>query len=155
MIPEKAQQYIGKISAPRVFEVEKGAIRRYAEAVGDDNPLYRDEEYARKTRYGGIIASPGFFGWPVGTVSEGGADAGSVVKAFSEAGFPRLLDAGMSYEFYQPVHTGDTLVASSMIKEITEKESKSGVMFIYVVETTYLNQNGELVARSYHSTIAR
>lgn len=36
------------------FEVEKGHIRRFAEAIGDSNPWFRDPEYARKTRFGGI-----------------------------------------------------------------------------------------------------
>ena len=59
MIPEEMKQCIGMIDPPAVYEVEKGSVRRYAEAVGDDNPLYRDEEYAAATKYRGIIAPPG------------------------------------------------------------------------------------------------
>ena len=29
--------------------------------MGDMNPLWRDEEYAKKTRWGGIIAPPAFY----------------------------------------------------------------------------------------------
>ena len=36
----------------------KDAIRHWADAIGDLNPLWRDEEYARKTLYGGLIAPP-------------------------------------------------------------------------------------------------
>ena len=154
MIPEEAKQYIGRVDPPRVLAVEKGAIKRYAEAVGDDNPLYRDEEYASKSRYSGIIAPPGFFGWAIGGIP-GGQGMGGVMTALVSAGFGRLLDGGMAYEFYKPVCAGDTLVASPMVKERTEKEGKSGTMIVYVTETTYLNQKGELVARSYHSLICR
>jgi len=34
------------------------AIRNFANGIGDSNPLYRDEEYAKKTKYGALIASP-------------------------------------------------------------------------------------------------
>lgn len=36
-------------------------IRHYADGIGDTNPLWRSEEYAKNTRYGGIIAPPGFW----------------------------------------------------------------------------------------------
>ena len=35
-------------------------IRKYVNGIGDINPLYRDKEYAAKSRYGGIIAPPAF-----------------------------------------------------------------------------------------------
>jgi len=64
MIPEVITQFIGKLDPPHVREVEKGAIRRYADAVGDDGPLYRDEEYARKSRYGELSLLPGSWAGP-------------------------------------------------------------------------------------------
>ena len=153
MIPEEAKQYVGKIDPPHVREVEKGAIRRYADAVGDDNPLYHDEEYAKKSRYGSIIAPPGFFGWATGEIS---ASSGiGLMGAVINAGFYRILDAGMTYEFFLPVRAGDTLVASPKISEVTEKEGKSGTMIISHFEVSYLNQNGDLVARAYQTIIAR
>ena len=38
---------IGRESETTVVEVEKGAIRRFAEAIGDANPIYADEAAAR------------------------------------------------------------------------------------------------------------
>ena len=35
------------------------AIRNYSNGIGDDNPLYRDAEYGKKTRFGAMVASPG------------------------------------------------------------------------------------------------
>jgi hypothetical protein len=37
----------------------KDAIRHFCDGIGDPNPLFRDEEYAKKTRYGSIVA-PGY-----------------------------------------------------------------------------------------------
>ena len=35
-------------------------IRHYVDAIGDINPLWRSEEYAKSTKYGRIIAPPRF-----------------------------------------------------------------------------------------------
>jgi len=154
MIPEEMKQCIGLVDPPAVYEVEKGAIRRYADAVGDDNPLYRDEEYAAKTKYGGIISPPGFFGWPVGTVPMGGA-IGKAITAAMNAGYYRILDAGKSYEFFISVRPGDILVGSPQIADISEKEGKSGPMYIISFRTTFTNQNGDVVANAFQSFICR
>jgi acyl dehydratase len=154
MIPDEMRECIGLVDPPAIYEVEKGAIRRYAEAVGDDNPLYRDAAYASESRYGGIIAPPGFFGWPVGDVPMGGA-IGKAITAAMNAGYYRILDAGKSYEFFLPVRPGDTLVGSPQIDDITEKEGKSGPMYIISFKTTFRNQNGDVVANAVQSFICR
>ena len=57
---EMRRQAIGLEGAPVTIEVEKGAIIKFAQAIGDDNPVYNDEAAARKSRYGGLIAPPTF-----------------------------------------------------------------------------------------------
>ena len=47
-------------SEPVTHEVEKGAIIRFAQAIGDPSPIYNDERAARSTRYGGLVAPPTF-----------------------------------------------------------------------------------------------
>lgn len=153
MVPESLKQYIGKVDPPTIKEVEKGAIRRYAEAVGDPNPLYCDDEYAKKSRYGSIIAPPGFFGWATRPMSASEGLIG-LMEALIVGGFAGILDGGMAYDFYLPVRAGDTLVASPKVKDVTEKEGKTRMMIVRF-ETTYFNQNGDLVARSYHTLIGR
>jgi len=154
MVPDELKQHIGKVDPPHVREVEKGAIRRYADAVGNDNPLYYDEEHASKSRYGGIIAPPGFFGWSVKTIAASEAIVGLMTDMIN-AGYAGILDGGISYELYQPVRAGDTLVASPKVKDVTAKEGKSGTMIICQFETAYLNQNGDLVAKATQNLIGR
>lgn len=50
------------IRLPRVrrFPVEAGHIQLFARAIGDSNPIYSDQDYASKSRMGGIIAPPTF-----------------------------------------------------------------------------------------------
>lgn len=154
MVPDELKQHIGKIDPPHVREVERGAIRRYADAVGDDNPLYFDEEYASESRYGTIIAPPGFFGWSMQSVPSSEGIIG-LMTAMINAGYYRILDGGMSYECFLPVRAGDTLIASPKVKDVTAKEGKSGTMMVCDFETTYLNQNGDLVAKAYQTLIGR
>jgi acyl dehydratase len=158
MIPEEAKQFIGRTDPPIIRHVEKGAIRRYAEAVGNDNAVYYDEEYARKSQYGCIIAPPGFFGWPTKAPSSctGLADiVGELQMALARGGFPRILDGGISYDFFLPVRAGDILAATPKVTGLSEKEGKSGNMIVSYFETTYVNQNGDLVARARQTFIAR
>ena len=158
MIPEEAKQLVGRTDPPIIRHVEKGAIRRYAEAVGNDNPLYQDDEYARRSLYGSIIAPPGFFGWPTKTPCSctGLADiVGELQAALARGGFPRILDGGIAYDFFLPVRAGDILIASPKVTGLSEKEGKGGTMIICNFETTYTNQNGDLVAKANQTFIAR
>ncbi len=154
MIPEEAKNFIGKVDPPYVREVEKGAIRRYVDAVGNDNPLYHNEDYARKTRYGSLISPPGFFGWPVHTEPSSESVLGAMA-AVEKAGFHRLLDGGIVYDFVRPVRAGDKLIVYMKVKDITERQSKSGSMIVMELESNYLNENGNLVARSCQTLIRR
>ena len=42
------------------FLVEASHIMMFARSVGDANPIYHDEDYAKETDIGGIIAPPTF-----------------------------------------------------------------------------------------------
>src|SRR5580765_8048004 len=57
---ERLKRKIGHQSGPVVRTVEAGAIAKFAAAIGDPNPLYVDEAYAKTTRFDGIIAPPTF-----------------------------------------------------------------------------------------------
>ncbi len=46
---EELKSKIGVEWPPLVYEIEKGMLRRFAQAVGDPNPLWQDEEYAAKS----------------------------------------------------------------------------------------------------------
>ena len=164
MLPEEITNYIGKEIGVRTFEAEKGAIKRFADAVDDQNPLYYDEEYAQKSRHGSIIAPPGFisalwFTRPVTKYEREHEPAGNIrdeaLAQLTNAGYTRLLDGGMEYDFLEPVRAGDTITATSAIKDIFEREGKTGKMAFVITETTYTDQNGKIVARARQTLIKR
>jgi len=159
MSTEGFAELVGKTGETRIMEVEKGAIRRYADAIDDENPLYWDEEYAKKSRYGAMIAPPGFFGWPT---KFKGVDMPAFPKLLAEmgailaeAGYGRTLDGGMEYEFILPVLAGDVLTATPKVVSVTERETKTGKLAFLVTETTYTNETGDVVAKARQTTIHR
>ena len=164
MLPEEITKFIGQESSTSIFEVEREAIRRFADAVDDSNPLYWDEDYAKKSRYGSIIAPPGFIsspwfsGRPTKWPKRGETTAKgrrNLVIALVKAGFSRILDGGMEYEFSSPVRAGDTLTATAKIKDIIGRKGSTGKMVFLITETTYINQNGETVAKARATSIHR
>src|SRR5574341_553081 len=89
------------------------AIRHYAYGIGDDNPLFCDETYAQKTRWGGVIA-PSYFVETMGI---------SRVKEIPREARERSRGAlsgvhswysGDSVEFFLPVHVGDRMTVDQI-----------------------------------------
>ena len=142
MLTDEMKAKIGTIIEPVIMEVEKGAIRRFAQAVEDANPLYADEEYARATRHGGIICPPGFFGWPSG--EEVGAER---ITSMLGRPFENVLNAGNESEFLRPIRPGDVLVSSTKLADAYEKKANAGNLLFVVIETTYKNQADQVVAK--------
>ena len=50
--------FIGKKSERLYHRVSADSIRAFAQAIGEENPVYLDEEYAKTTKYGRMIAPP-------------------------------------------------------------------------------------------------
>ena len=154
-IPEKIAQLVGKtVVESQIYEVERGAIRRFADAIDDSNPLYRDVEYARNSKYGTIIAPTGFCGWPI----KGGLMEmmGSVMGPIMSAGYPVMVDAGVEFEPFIPIRAGDILSCYIKVANITEKTTKSGKsMLMLTSEMNFINQNGDKVLIVRNSAICR
>ena len=160
MLPEEIKKLIGTSGQIQLYEVEKGAIRRFADAVDDPNPLYYDEEYAKNSKYGSIIAPPGFFGWPLKQTRNSPLAINiplELESAFAQAGYPLslVLDGGMEYEFFLPVHVGDVLSATTTVRSLRERSSENGTIIVAFLDTTYHNQHGVLVAKQQAMFIRR
>src|SRR5690606_24820240 len=91
---------IGRKTEVYTREVEKGHIRRFAEAVGDDHPLYTDETYAASTPYRGIIAPPTF----ATTLT---MDAPNPLKSVPGFEMRRVLHGEQEYIFHRPMRPED------------------------------------------------
>jgi len=139
LITDEMRSKIGVESEPEVYEVTKEMIQRFIQATGDSNPLWQDEEHAKKSKYGGIIAPPTIIpiiGWEQFLTSQ--------VKSILPEG---LLHSSTELECYQPVREGDVITLTTKISDVREKQGKMGKMIFVNFDTTYSNQSHELVAR--------
>mgnify|MGYP001088974673 CR=1 FL=1 len=159
-VPAEALAMIGKEAVPQSCEVTKTAIRRFAQAIGNADPVYVDEEYAKTTRWGGIVAPPTFF-FALGyyddaagiRLREDGRPTGSELDV--PLPVSRTVGGASSVEFGVPARPGDVITMRKRVADVYSKEGKSGTLYFTVVETTYTNQRGELVARERASFIER
>ena len=64
-----------EVDGEQTFEIKAEDIKFYSEAVMDNNPLMNDEEYAKKSPYGGLVPHPIFatqiIFWCIGTKGRG------------------------------------------------------------------------------------
>lgn len=136
IITNKMRAVIGVESVPVNQEIEKGAIIRFAQAIGDTNPLFTDEAAARKSRYGGLIAPPTFLRSVI---------AGPPTVDFEQP-YSAGLDGGSEWEYFEPVRPGDRITHTVRITDLFEREGRLGNMLFVISEGRFVNQFGALVA---------
>jgi acyl dehydratase len=142
VVTDSLKQLIGQKEQPVVFKIEEGAIQRYAQAVGDSNPLHSDVEKAAQSKWGRVMAPPGFTGWPISA----GFNLFKLFEKLAKAGAPMgLLDGGVEYDFLAPVGAGDILIAEIMVAGIEGRETKMGPTMVTTLQSTYTNQRGAVV----------
>ena len=156
--------------ADKRFPIEASHILMFARAVGDKNPIYSDEDYARTTEPGGIIAPPTFaqasaqfdpdyflrpkIGEPwFGSAKEPTGIQRRESKSEGEGGGDRPsgaaaggLHAEQHFEYHRPLRPGDVLTAESKPGKTWTKEGRrAGKLHFSESVTEYRDQNGELV----------
>jgi len=142
-VPQQALDMVGKdLVPPLKFEVEKGAIRRLAEAVEDLNPLYVDSEYAENSKYGANIA-------PLLMVTTLGAPElqAALMSKIPVGEKKNGIVKGFDVEFFQPLKAGDEITVTCKITDISGKESRMGFMINITTVREFTNQKGEDIAR--------
>jgi acyl dehydratase len=145
LITDELRRLIGMTLETIVFKVEEGAIQRYAQAIGDPNPLFNDPDFASKTKYGRLLAPPGFTGWP----TKAGRLSQRLLGSLAKAGAPsRLLDGGIEFEFLEPIGAGDELTATTKVASMSERETKLGKTMFTTLETGFVDKKGDTVLKS-------
>jgi acyl dehydratase len=137
--------YVGRESAPLVVDVERGHIRRFAEAVGDSNPIYVDEAAARAAGHPRIPAPPTFAIALRANDPRGGI----------ELDWRKLLHGEQELIFARPLYAGDRLTLVGRIADAAVKQTKSGVMDIMVLETVATDGDGARVFTARSTVLVR
>jgi acyl dehydratase len=138
--------WIGKEFDRYTYHVTKEEIIEFAASIGETNPLYTDEAYARTTPYRGLVAPPTF-----SVVFRSQAMMPDLKLNYGKRGF----DGGKECQFYAPIRPGDTITGIDRIAEVYEKTGRSGSMIFIIRESEFTNQQGEKVAVIRQSLIRR
>jgi acyl dehydratase len=123
---------------PFIQDVTVDTIRTYCNGIGDLNPLFRDTEYARRSRYSSLIAHP--------TMPMAYGYIGR-----TRWGFPGVhgFFAGNDWEFFKTYRPGDRMNCLERVVGVVEKESKfSGKLVLQYTEALWLNQDDDLIAKT-------
>lgn len=149
-------KYIGKETATYTGEpVLARDIRRYALAIDDPDPAYRDPAAAARSRHGGIVAPLFYVTWAVGvpgaekSAKELGEDGLATFVGIPE--IPNVWDLGWvrggeELEFFGRVRVNDRVTVKGKIADMKEKDGKSGKLILVTSEFVYTNQDGETLA---------
>ena len=179
-LTEEVQAVIGaegeRVEAS-LWGIEREGLRRFTQAIMDPDPRSWDEDFARTTRFGKIV-TPAIYCTYLSRRTPPGADdpisrafrenpqsdgIGGVVSADRRGSLPlvpselkRVLNAGNEIELYQYPTLGDTIFSQARISSIQERTGREGShMLIIMTETTYTNQNDEVLCILRSSSIRR
>lgn len=121
----------GKTLETRPVTITLEMIQRYARSIGDLNPLYFDEEYAKNSHYGGLISPPSIH----------------ALFLFACTGHdhfmrtPGTVNMGQNWYLQRPVRPGDTI---SLEARCLDKVIRKGKIFA-IHDNVFRNQHGEVV----------
>jgi hypothetical protein len=115
---------IGAESEPVTFEVEKGAIVKLADAIGDPRPEYRE----------GTAAPPTF-----------PTTFRMAIPGLAELDPARFLHGEQEYVYERPIRAGERVTCIARIANVTEKETKVGTATFVVAEIEGRDDAGEPV----------
>lgn len=149
-------KYVGKETGTWTGEpVLARDIRRYALAIDDPDPAYRDPAAARAAGHGDVVAPLFYVTWAVGvpgaekSTRELGEDGLATFVGIPE--IPNVWDLGWvrggeELEFFERVSAGDRVTVRGRIADMKEKDGKSGKLVFVTSEFVYTRQDGEKLA---------
>jgi acyl dehydratase len=139
------RDFIGRDFPPsEPYEVSRVKIREFADAIGDPNPVYRDQEAAKAAGHPDVIAPPTF---PI-VIS-------LTVDALTDPelglDFTMVVHGEQRFEYQRPVRAGDVLVTESTVSGIRSIGRNERLDIQTVVRTV----EGEHVCTAHNVLIER
>ena len=139
--------FVGRTYPPTpVYEVGREKIREFADAIGDDNPVYRDPAAARALGYPDVIAPPTFA--IVLTLP-----AGRQVTDDPELGidYRRVVHGEQRFVYARPIVAGDRLQVAVSIEAIRTAAGNDMV----TTRADVVTVDGEHVLTAYGLLVVR
>jgi acyl dehydratase len=142
------RDFIGRsYDADGTFEIGRDHIRRFADAIGDPNPIYRDKAAAQAAGHPDVIAPPTFL------TTAGFSLGGRGAMADGDLGldYSRVVHGEQKFVHHRPVRPGDELTAKTFIDDIRDAGSNELMTMRMEIRTT----GGELVCESTNIVVSR
>jgi acyl dehydratase len=133
---------IGKQSNKVKNAIERGAVKKFAEAIGDLHPIYFDEETGENSRYKANIAPPTFpRTFDYGTI-EG-------------LNLPNkgLIHGEQTFHYERPLRVGEEIYCYTKVKNYFEKKGNFGEMGFLVIENYGEDVSGALIFSSTSTVV--
>ncbi|MBD1373331.1 MaoC family dehydratase N-terminal domain-containing protein [Hazenella sp. IB182357] len=127
-------QFIGMRSDKVMNPIERGAVKKFAEAIGDPHPLYFDEETGKNSIHQCNIAPPTF----AITLDYG------IIPNLQRIG-AGLIHGEQQFHYQRPLHVGEKIQCYQQITDYYEKKGKLGEMGFLVAEKRGLNEDGHFI----------
>ncbi|NYE06707.1 acyl dehydratase [Bacillus niacini] len=133
---------VGKRSNKVKNVVERGAVKKFAESIGDLHPIYFDEEAGRNSRYKNNIAPPTF----PRTFDYG------VIEGLN---LPNkgLIHGEQTFHYKRPLVVGEELLCYSEVKKYFEKKGNFGDMGFLVLESFGEDAAGNVIFSSTSTVV--
>ena len=129
-------------------DVEKGRLRFFAKAIGETNPIYTDEGAAQAAGYPAIPAPPTY----MFSVDLDGPELLPIIGLL-DLDIGRVLHGSQEFDYFGQVYAGDSITQQCKIVDIFDK--KGGALEFVVQESSYTNQNGDLVGKARQTLVYR
>ena len=129
---------VGETGKSPAVTITGAMIDSYADLSGDRTPLHVDEEYAKRSHFGGRVAH-GLMGLSI-------ADG---LKCQADLRFLPGYSLGWTWDFLAPIRIGDALHVRFTVASKRTSKSRSG-WGIVVIPTELVNQHGDVVQRGEH-----
>ncbi|MGB7542451.1 MAG: MaoC family dehydratase N-terminal domain-containing protein [Burkholderiales bacterium] len=149
LLTDELKAWIGREAHyPAREELGRASIRYFALAMGDDNPLYVDEDYAMEAGYPSVIAPPTLICETCQYAHRPPDPDGYIGHEWH---LPvtncRLIRTGNDYEFVRPVLPTDRISVTWTLEDIVERSASRGGTQLFVTSVArYRDAGGEVVA---------
>lgn len=155
----RLRSFEGRLSGPPTRgqdDVNQAMIRHYAEAVGDENPVYTDEAAARASGFPGVIAPPamlqawimrGYKASMEAATNDEPSPVDELMSLLDSGGFTSVVATDCVQEYRRPILLGDTISVVSTIESVSdEKKTALGDGHFLTTRLDYTDAAGEVVA---------
>lgn len=156
LLTDEVRAWIGRSSDTRAFPepISASDVRRYLDAVGDRNPLWHDDAYARAAGYRGRLVPPLFVAALTRRIPVSDSPDDRVFWQHQVpvlTGYTNTRNAGTELEFVAPIYVGDQIAVQTHIVDITTRRGRTGLGIFVTRILEFRNQDGEVVIRRHQS----